>query len=107
MGPVLGAALPTPVGPAVLDMPGLSAHPPADLMRQYRDLLMCKHEDGTVHPVHPYPDETSISVQILDELDRKWRDPADTDVLVFADDCRYLVCEYLPERHAFALSRIP
>ena len=77
------------------------------MSRQYRDLMLCKHEDGHVHPVHPFPDESSISVEVLDRLDPKWRDPEDPDVLVFADDCRYLVCEYLPELHAFALSRIP
>lgn len=73
----------------------------------HQPLIMCKHPDGHIHPVHPYPDETSISVEVLDQLDPSWRDPVDTDVLVFAQGCRYLVCQYLPEQHAFALSRIP
>lgn len=74
---------------------------------QYRDLMMCKHADGHVHPVHPFPDETTISVEVIEQLDPCWRDPDDTDVLVFARNCRYLVHTYLPERHAFALTRIP
>lgn len=70
-------------------------------------LIMCSHSDGHIHPVHPYPDETEIAVAHLDVLGKRWRDPEDTDVLVFAPGCRYLVCEYLPERRAFSLSRIP
>jgi hypothetical protein len=73
----------------------------------HQPLMLCSHPDGHVHPVHPLPDETIIAVERLESLDKRWRDPDDTDVLVFADDCRYLVCEYLPEQHAFALSRIP
>jgi hypothetical protein len=73
----------------------------------HESLIMCKHADGHIHPVEPYPQGTSISVEVLEQLDPKWRDRDDTDVLVFATDCRYLVCEYLPEHHAFALSRIP
>lgn len=70
-------------------------------------LLMCTHADGSIHPVHPYPQASCISVAILERESSKWRDPDDTDVLVFADDCRYLICEYWAEQHAFLLSRIP
>lgn len=70
-------------------------------------LSFCKHDDGSVHPLPPYPNATFITVDLLDQLGASWRDTEDTDVLVFAEDCRYLVCEYDAERHAYVLSRLP
>jgi hypothetical protein len=72
----------------------------------FEPLRFCAHADGVVHPLPPYPQASAINVALLEQLDPRWRDPEDTDVLVFGPDCRYLICEYLSEHHSFALSRI-
>ncbi len=69
-------------------------------------LHFCRHFDGYVHPIPPYPEATHIEAGLLEQLDSFWRDPDDTDILVFAPDCRYMICEYRPEVTAFVLSRV-
>ena len=74
---------------------------------QVGDLVFCEHDDGSVHPVPPYPQGSRISADLLESMDKCWRDPDASDILAFTEDCRYLICEYDERHHAFNLSRIP
>jgi hypothetical protein len=88
LGFLLGPATPPPAPPVRLSERDNRPRPgELALVASYNE------HAGTVvvTPSKPYPSEATIRYELLQVLDPQHHDRESADVLVFADDCRYLL----------------